>query len=40
MTDRLIDEIQKIDRFSNEEIDTLQGFLVNKFIQKGDHFLN
>src|SRR4030095_13416716 len=39
-TDRLIHEIQKIDTFSDEEIDTLQGYLVNKFIRKGDHFLN
>jgi len=40
MTDRLIHEIQKIDSFSEEEIDSLQGYLVNKFIRKGDHFLN
>jgi CRP-like cAMP-binding protein len=39
MTDRLIQEIQKIDTFSDEEIDILQGYLVNKFIRKGDHFL-
>src|SRR4030095_3135479 len=40
MTDWLIHEIQKIDTFSDEEIDTLQGYLVKKFIPKGDHFLN
>ena len=40
MTDRLIYEMQKIDIFSNEEVDILQGYLVNKFIRKGDHFLN
>jgi CRP/FNR family transcriptional regulator, anaerobic regulatory protein len=40
MTDRLIHEIQKIDAFSDEEIDILQGYLVNKLIRKGDHFLN
>ena len=40
MTDRLIHEIQKIDTFSDEEIDILQGYLVNKLIRKGDHFLN
>ena len=40
MTDRLIQQIQKIHTFSEEEIDILQGYLVNKFIRKGDHFLN
>jgi CRP-like cAMP-binding protein len=40
MTDRLIHEIRKIDTFSDEEIDTLQGYLVTKLIRKGDHFLN
>ena len=40
MTDRLIHEIQKIDTFSDEDIDVMQGFLVNKLIRKGDHFLN
>ena len=40
MTDRLIDEIQKIDHFSDEEVETLLGFLVKKFVPKGDHFLN
>jgi CRP-like cAMP-binding protein len=40
MTDRLIQEIQKIDTFSDEEIDMMQGYLVNKLIRKGDHFLN
>jgi hypothetical protein len=40
MTDRLIHELQKIDSFPDEEIDMLQTFLVNKFIRKGDHFLN
>lgn len=40
MADRLIHELQKVDSFSDEEIDTLQGYLVNKFIRKGDHFLN
>ena len=40
MGDRLIDELQKIDTFPDEEIDVLQGYLVSKFIRKGDHFLN
>jgi CRP-like cAMP-binding protein len=40
MSDRLILELQKIVTFSVEEIDMLQGFLVNKIIRKGDHFLN
>jgi len=40
MNDRLIHEIQKIDTFSDEEIDILQGCLVDKLIRKGDHFLN
>ena len=40
MTDRLIHQIQKIDTFSDEELDTLEGWLVKKFIVKGDHFLN
>lgn len=40
MTDRLIHEIRKIDTFSDEEIDMLQGYLVAKLIRKGDHFLN
>jgi len=39
MTDRLIQEVKKIDAFSDEEIDMLQGRLVNKFIRKGGHFL-
>jgi CRP-like cAMP-binding protein len=40
MSDRLIQGIQKIDSFSQEETDSLQGCLVKKFIGKGDHFLN
>lgn len=40
MSDRLIDDLQKIDHFSDEEIDMLHGFLARKFIRKGDHFLN
>jgi hypothetical protein len=40
MTERLIDELQKIDTFSNEEIDVLQSYLVEKFIRKGDYFLS
>jgi|SRR5450432_480370 len=40
MTDRLTDELQKIDTFSREEIDILDGYLVKKFIRKGDHFLS
>ena len=40
MTDQLVHEIQKIDRFSDQELDTLHGYLVKKFIPKGDHFLN
>jgi CRP-like cAMP-binding protein len=40
MTDRLIDELKKIESFSDEEIDHLQSLLVKKFIRKGDHFLN
>ncbi len=40
MTDRLIDELKKIESFSDEEIDQLQCLLVKKFIPKGDHFLN
>jgi CRP-like cAMP-binding protein len=39
MTDRLIDELKKIESFSDEEIDHLQSLLVKKFIRKGDHFL-
>lgn len=40
MQDPLIEELQKIEPFTNEEIDILQGFLTQKFIRKGDHFLN
>lgn len=40
MTDRLFDELRKIESFSDEEIDHLQSLLVKKFIRKGDHFLN
>ena len=40
MTDQLIHGLQKIDSFSEEEIDSLQGCLVKRFISKGDHFLN
>lgn len=40
MADRLIDDLQKIDSFTNQEIDKLLSYLVKKFIRKGDHFLN
>jgi CRP-like cAMP-binding protein len=40
MTDRLIQELQKIDHFPEEELDTLQGWLVEKIIARGDHFLH
>ena len=40
MADRLMAELKKIEPFSDEEIDTLKGFLIKKFIRKGDHFLN
>jgi CRP-like cAMP-binding protein len=40
MNDSLINELQKIETFSEEEIDRLQGLLVNRLIRKGDHFLN
>jgi CRP/FNR family transcriptional regulator, anaerobic regulatory protein len=40
MTDLLIQGIQKNYSFSQEEIDEFQGYLVKKFIRKGDHFLN
>src|SRR3982751_4586888 len=39
MIDRLIQQIQEIDTFSDEAIDTLQSYLVNKMVRKGDHFL-
>jgi len=40
MNDQLIEGIQKISAFSIEEIEMLEGYLVNRFIAKGDHFLN
>jgi CRP/FNR family transcriptional regulator, anaerobic regulatory protein len=40
MIGRLFQEIQKIEPFSDKEIDDLQGYLVRKFIRKGDHFLS
>ena len=40
MSDLLIQQLQKIDSFSEEEIDMLQSYLVDKLIRKGDHFLN
>lgn len=39
MADKLIYEIKKIAPFSEEEIDILQSCLVDKFIRKGEHFL-
>jgi len=39
MNDRLIDELKKIDRFSEEELHMLHGFLVKRLIPKGEHFL-
>ena len=40
MSERLIQQLQKIDNFSDEEIDMLQSKLIDKFIGKGDHFLH
>ena len=40
MNDRLIQQLQKIDNFFDEEIDMLQSKLIDKFIRKGDHFLH
>ncbi len=40
MKDKLIEQLQKIDNFSEEEIDSMQSHLVEKVIRKGDHFLN
>ena len=40
MNERLIQQLQKIDTFSDEEIGMLQSSLVEKFIRKGDHFLH
>jgi CRP-like cAMP-binding protein len=40
MNERLIQQLQKIDNFSDEEIDMLQSKLIDKFIGKGDHFLH
>jgi CRP/FNR family transcriptional regulator, anaerobic regulatory protein len=40
MTDRLTEEILKIEHFSVSEIDVLRDCLVQKSIRKGDHFLN
>lgn len=39
MTDLLVDELKKIEPFSDDEIDHLQSLLINKIIRKGDHFL-
>jgi CRP/FNR family transcriptional regulator, anaerobic regulatory protein len=40
MTNRLIEELKKIEPFSSGEIDILEALLVNKIVRKGDHFLN
>ena len=40
MNDALIQQLRKIDAFSEEEVDTLQSYLVEKLIRKGDHFLH
>lgn len=40
MNDRLIQQLQRIDTFSEDEIANLEGFLVDRFIRKGDHFLH
>jgi len=40
MTDRLIHELKKIDAFSDEEIDVLEGYMMSRFIRKGDHYLS
>jgi CRP-like cAMP-binding protein len=40
MNERLIQQLQKIDNFSDEEIDMLQSKLIDKFIRKGDQFLH
>ena len=40
MNERLIHQLQKIDNFSDKEIDMLQSKLIDKFIRKGDHFLH
>lgn len=39
MINKLINEIKKIDNFSEEEIDTFFSFLEEDFIAKGDYFL-
>lgn len=39
MTSHLVDKLQRIDTFSDEEIDHLQRHLVKKLIRKGEHFL-
>jgi CRP-like cAMP-binding protein len=39
MIDKLIHDIKKIDKFSDEEIDQFFGYLTEGFIAKGDHFL-
>jgi CRP-like cAMP-binding protein len=40
MNERLIQQLQKIDNFSDEEIDMLRGKLEDRFIHRGDHFLH
>src|SRR5262245_41148537 len=40
MADRLIQELKRIDNFSDEVIEILKGFLVSKFIRKGNHFVH
>jgi CRP-like cAMP-binding protein len=39
MIDKLIREIRSIEPFSDEEIDTFLGYLVETVVPKGDHFL-
>ena len=39
MINKLISDIKKIDRFTDEEIDQFFGYLEEGFIEKGDHFL-
>jgi hypothetical protein len=40
MSDQLINDLKKIESFTDEEIDHLQRVLVKKFLRKGEHFLN
>jgi CRP-like cAMP-binding protein len=40
MNERLIQQLQKIDNFSDKEIDMLKSKLIDKFIRKGGHFLH